>query len=65
MISLMVEDCPFIFFAPAPHSIVDGLQAFPQFGQGILHPRRDFGKNLALYQAVFFHLPKMLCQYLL
>lgn len=35
----MVEDCPFIFFAPAPHSIVDGLQAFPQFGQGILHPR--------------------------
>ena len=49
----------FIPLAPSPHGIQNGLQAFTEFRQRILHSRRHFGVDLTVDKSVFLHCPEL------
>ena len=54
-----------ICFSPCPHGIQNWFQTFAEFCQRILHSRRDFSVDLAVYKSAFLHCPELGSQNLL
>src|SRR3972149_6386622 len=54
-----------IIAAPFSHCLKNRFQTPPQFGQGVLYPRRHFCVDLPINQAVLLHLSKLLGKHLL
>jgi hypothetical protein len=51
--------------APRIHAFQYGLQGLAVFGHGILHPRRYFGVDFAVDEAVRFQFPQLLGEHFL
>ena len=48
-----------IVLSPRPHGIQNRFQAFAEFRQRILHPRRYFGVDLTVNKTAFLHSPEL------